>query len=632
MSSGYEEEKKGDDETDVFEVVGRRLNKTEAQWEEARQWAEELGALLPRPITEAVARAVYKSIDDAAAITARNRARAEQLGMSGWGKKKGGMYSPLAKKMMKKQTMEGTVKERMGEVMADLMRQHAELQHEANTTHNRARYNELMEEMDDLRTQMREGVKGANEAREEASEEFANEAETLERKEAASKQGKGRSGKLKLLELFKGTGSIGKAAHKLGWEVVSVDLDPIYTPDIETDILKWDYKKWAKDHNYTPDLIWASPPCNTFSPLAYPLKERNTKTATPYSARAKQGTAILHRTIDIISYFKKKNPHLLFVMENPRGMMRNDPEVQKMPHRDTTLYCLYNDVRYKPTDFFNNVGKDGLHLKPPVRGKCKDTIGVVDLPLDKRYAIPQKLARAILVKMADTYKSGGMKGGSMSAQDARTKYPQRSYESDADYQKRIDRVVAQEKRFEEQGITPDMRQTAIVSASDARQLEAIREVLGQEATKQAWENDPDTIAKKKAIADREASDSFFNPILRGLVGIEKFGSQFLPGALGTVAGMNADYLTSSMDAQEAKKQARIQAHADKEASLQGYHADRAQQLENARAALGLAPGEPVDFQRLDALIAEKKKAAATGEVNRWKPVVGSGYFSSSSFM
>lgn len=212
---------------------------------------------------------------------------------------------------------------------------------------------------------------------------------------------------LKLLELFKGTGSIGKAAHKLGFSVVSLDFDPIYTPDIETDILKWDYKKYHKDTGYVPDLIWASPPCNTFSPFAYRLKERNTKTSTPYSARAKEGTAILRQTLKIIKYFQKLNPELLFVMENPRGMMRHDPEVKKLPKRDTTLYCFYGDVRYKPTDFFNNVPQ-GLELK---EGKScnKPTVLIARLPLNKRYEIPAKLSREILETMRDAYK--GKSGG-----------------------------------------------------------------------------------------------------------------------------------------------------------------------------------------------------------------------------
>jgi site-specific DNA-cytosine methylase len=83
----------------------------------------------------------------------------------------------------------------------------------------------------------------------------------------------------KLLELFKGTGSVGKQANKMGFKITSLDLDPIYTPDIETDILEWDYKKWSNENNYIPDMIWASPPCNTFSQMVYRLKERDTKTA-----------------------------------------------------------------------------------------------------------------------------------------------------------------------------------------------------------------------------------------------------------------------------------------------------------------------------------------------------------------
>lgn len=151
-----------------------------------------------------------------------------------------------------------------------------------------------------------------------------------------------------------------------------------------------------------PDLLWASPPCNTFSTLAYIFKERNTENAKPKSARAKQGTAILYRTLEIIEYFKKLNPKLLYVVENPRGMMRLDEKVKALPHRDTTLYCLYGDVRRKPTDFFNNVS---LGLKEIEKNACKDKklVGVVDLPLNERYAIPPKLVRDILNAMVKHY-------------------------------------------------------------------------------------------------------------------------------------------------------------------------------------------------------------------------------------
>ena len=185
-----------------------------------------------------------------------------------------------------------------------------------------------------------------------------------------------------------------EVAKKLGYSIVSIDFDPIYTPTIETDILRWDYEKFYKETKYIPDFIWASPPCNTFSPLAYPLKERNTQTAQPYSKRAKEGTDILHRTLKIIDYFKKLNPNLKFCIENPRGMMRYDPKMKKL-YMETTKYCLYGDVKIKPTNFWSNFNMD---LKPTTMKCNKKTVGVVDLPLNKRYSIPSKLIKQILIK------------------------------------------------------------------------------------------------------------------------------------------------------------------------------------------------------------------------------------------
>ena len=209
--------------------------------------------------------------------------------------------------------------------------------------------------------------------------------------------------KLKILELFKGTGSVGKVANKLGLNVISLDFEEKYKPDILTDILEWDYKKWSKDNNFKPNFIWASPPCNTYSPLAYPLKERNTQTTTPYSKRAKEGTKLLYKTIEIIKYFKKLNPKLLFVIENPKGMMRNDKEIMKLG-RDNTLYCSYGDFKRKSTDFFNNV-PDGLKLIQSTSCPNPEKIlYVVDLKtIEQRYSIPSKLIKDILNRMLKEY-------------------------------------------------------------------------------------------------------------------------------------------------------------------------------------------------------------------------------------
>jgi len=205
------------------------------------------------------------------------------------------------------------------------------------------------------------------------------------------------------LELFKGTGSVGKMAKKLGLNDVSLDLEDKYEPDILTDILEWDYKKWAKDNNFKPDFIWASPPCNTYSPLVYPLKERNPQTSVPYSKRAKIGTKILYKTLEIIDYFKSINPKLLFVMENPKGMMRNDKRIKKLT-RDTTTYCAYGDFKRKLTDFFNNV-PGGLQLKEIAPCPNPDKITPVDKlkTIEERYSIPQRLIKDILNRMIEMY-------------------------------------------------------------------------------------------------------------------------------------------------------------------------------------------------------------------------------------
>ena len=217
---------------------------------------------------------------------------------------------------------------------------------------------------------------------------------------------------LNMFEFFKGTGSIGKVAKRMGYNVVSLDLESKYTPDIEANILEWDYKKWAEENKFVPDYIWASPPCNTFSPLAYRLKERNTKTAVPSSARAKEGTAVLHKTIEIIKYFQSKNPKLLFTIENPRGMMRHDAEIKKLPNRETTLYALYGDFKRKPTDFWSNFP---MNLKPHTeKYNKKNVIGnLANLPtIEQRYSIPSKLVKAILLRAKESYGSEPVMKGS----------------------------------------------------------------------------------------------------------------------------------------------------------------------------------------------------------------------------
>ena len=58
---------------------------------------------------------------------------------------------------------------------------------------------------------------------------------------------------MKVLELFSGTKSIGKAFERLGHEVISVDLDPTFQPTILVDMLTWDYAS-----QFEPGHLWVS--------------------------------------------------------------------------------------------------------------------------------------------------------------------------------------------------------------------------------------------------------------------------------------------------------------------------------------------------------------------------------------
>ena len=69
----------------------------------------------------------------------------------------------------------------------------------------------------------------------------------------------------RLLELFCGTKSVGRAFERFGWDVVSLDNDPDANPDILCDIMDWDCRVFREP----PDFVWASPPCTHYS--------RNTK-------------------------------------------------------------------------------------------------------------------------------------------------------------------------------------------------------------------------------------------------------------------------------------------------------------------------------------------------------------------
>lgn len=169
---------------------------------------------------------------------------------------------------------------------------------------------------------------------------------------------------MKVLELFAGTRSIGKAFESRGHEVFSVEWDKRFENiDWYTDI----GRLCAADVfiNFgRPDVIWASPDCATFSVAAISKHRRKnpvTGSLDPISEYARFCDKVDQNVLQLI---RDLNPKVFFI-ENPRGGMRKMEWMRGIP-RYTVTYCQYGDTRMKPTDIWTN------HPDPQFKPPCKN--------------------------------------------------------------------------------------------------------------------------------------------------------------------------------------------------------------------------------------------------------------------
>ena len=150
-------------------------------------------------------------------------------------------------------------------------------------------------------------------------------------------------------ELFCGTKSFSRVAHRLGYRTWTCDLDPSHEPDVVADMRSIASDELPADI----DILWASPPCEAFSVAA--IGKNWNRDYTPKHQRAVAAQQLVRKTVDLI---RSARPRWWFI-ENPRGMLRKmrwfDDIVREMDGvRQTVTYCKYGDTRMKPTDIWSN--------------------------------------------------------------------------------------------------------------------------------------------------------------------------------------------------------------------------------------------------------------------------------------
>jgi len=168
--------------------------------------------------------------------------------------------------------------------------------------------------------------------------------------------------RLRILDLWSGSGSATEIWKRCGHEVITVDIDPKNNPTICKDIIDVTYEE-LQEYGYF-DFIWASPDCRIFSianlhsrHFVYEdgILKVNTDEATEMIMRVRH-------TLDLIYNLSPT----WWILENPRGMLRKMPFMNKYI-RKTITYCQYGDFRMKPTDLW---GDFPLHWNP--RPMCKN--------------------------------------------------------------------------------------------------------------------------------------------------------------------------------------------------------------------------------------------------------------------
>ena len=212
---------------------------------------------------------------------------------------------------------------------------------------------------------------------------------------------------MKALELFAGSRSFSKVAEEYGHETYTTDIEPFERINQACDMFEFNIDQMLDEFGH-PDVIWASPPCTTFSVASISTHWTGGHRAyIPKTREAEIGMSLVAEAIWII---KTLNPKYFYI-ENPRGVLRKLPLMTNENFiRHTLWYCQYyseSDLvkRAKPTDIWTNdynwkprpICKNGNpncdHERAP-RGSRTGTQGLKNNY--ERSKVPEELCKEII--------------------------------------------------------------------------------------------------------------------------------------------------------------------------------------------------------------------------------------------
>jgi len=155
-----------------------------------------------------------------------------------------------------------------------------------------------------------------------------------------------------------GRGVVSEEFCRKKWLVESVDNDVESNATIVQDVTKIDPRR---DFQRVPDFIWASPPCQTYSRLAG--GKHRSLSDPDRSATAREHDLHFTKLMEICHWAKEKHPHMILVVENPVGLMKSMPLMQRL-QEDFGLndpvevnYCAFGREERKATNLWTNHAK-----------------------------------------------------------------------------------------------------------------------------------------------------------------------------------------------------------------------------------------------------------------------------------